>query len=119
MPFILLVVVQFVAAGSIGSQTPTLQIEFSDEQSLSGLEQAPLVQVPAGVQLFPPQPVPLATLASSQFPVTLLQVGVVWQVFWTHTTLWAVSATQVPLRHVSLGVQASLSALQDAPSLYA
>ena len=46
-----------------------------------------------------------------------LQLGAVWQSRLTHLTVLAVSATQVPLLHLSFGVQASLSALQVAPSL--
>jgi hypothetical protein len=119
VPFILLVVVQFESAGSEGSHKPTSQLELSDEQSFTGDEHAPWLQVPAGAQLLPPQAAPSAKLVSSQLPVVLLHVGAVWQGFWTHATLWATSATHIPLMQESLGVQASPSALQVAPSSYA
>jgi hypothetical protein len=74
-PFIVFAVVQFDAAGSAGSQTPTLQIDVRAEQSLSGLEHAPAVHVPGAAQPLPPQVVPSETAVSSQLPVTVLHAG--------------------------------------------
>jgi hypothetical protein len=117
-PFILLALAQGAPTGPEASQRPTRQSLSSEVQSFGEIEQAPVVQVPtAALQPLPPQVVPLGTLLSSQLPVVVLHTGWVWHSRLTQTTLLAVSATQLPLMHLSFGVQASLSALQAAPSL--
>ena len=98
---------------------PTLHCVLSAVQSFGVTEQVPLVQAPTMLlQPLPPQAVPFPTFASSQLPVPGLQSGGVWQSFCTHFTLFAVSATQVPPRHLSFGVHFVLSALQLAPSSF-
>jgi hypothetical protein len=117
-PFGLLLVAQAVPIGAEASQMPTRQSLSSAVQSLGGAEQVPDEHVPAEA-LHPLLPHGPAWTASAQLPVALSHVGAVWQSRCTHTTLFALSATQVPLTHLSFGVHASLSALHAAPSLYA
>jgi hypothetical protein len=76
-PLVTFAVVQFEAIGSDGSQMPTLHADVSEEQSLSGLEHAPALQVPAAAQPLPPQAVPLETTLSAQLPVVVSHAGAV------------------------------------------
>ena len=115
-PFSLFVVAHEVPKGCVGSQTPTLQVPFEALQSFAGTEQVPVEQVPVDVLQPSPPHAPVVTV-SSQLPVVLLQLGVLWHSRLMHFTVFAVSATHVPLWHLSFGVHASLSALQLAPSL--
>ena len=119
-PFGLLAAAHGVPTGAVASQVPTWHSVSSAVQSLGLAEQTPAEQLPAlTVQPLPPHAVPLGTLLSTQLPVAVLQLGVVWQSFFTHTTAWPVSATHVPDMHESLGVHALPSALQAAPFAYA
>ena len=88
VPFGLLADAHGVPTAACALHVPTMQSESSALQSLGDEEHVPVEQIPAtAAQPLPPQTLPSGTGASTQSPLTLLQVGTPWQSRCTHFTL--------------------------------